>query len=258
MKHEPHDAADDLATLLKRKKLLGLRETEIKRGLGLTSEEATDKAQALEAEGRAIILSFSPLFLLSKESLEFLQAKLLKLLEKHHAHHPQDLGIKLKRFEEKFEVPKKILTLALKGLIREGKVRESEDIYSLAGFEALLTKDEESLLAELEQISLRGELDSRAIKDAQSRANVLPHRIEKLLSILVEKKRIVQGKDDFYVHSGWLDDLVARLRARKNRELSVAEFKEMTGLTRKYAIPLLELLDEMGVTRRQGSTREIL
>jgi hypothetical protein len=40
--------------------------------------------------------------------------------------------------------------------------------------------------------------------------------------------------------------------------LTVGEFKDLTGLSRKFAIPLLELLDEMGVTRRRGATREIL
>jgi hypothetical protein len=40
--------------------------------------------------------------------------------------------------------------------------------------------------------------------------------------------------------------------------MTVSEFKSMTGLSRKYAIPLLELLDQMGITRRKGPGREIL
>jgi len=51
---------------------------------------------------------------------------------------------------------------------------------------------------------------------------------------------------------------VAKLRASGRRELTVADFKALTGLSRKYAIPLLELLDEMGVTRRKGAVRDIL
>ncbi|MCJ7611835.1 MAG: SelB C-terminal domain-containing protein [Candidatus Aminicenantes bacterium] len=258
MNHATKSAADEMATLLKGKKLLGLSESEIKRSLRLTAEEAAEQAQALEAEGRAVILTFSPLFLLSKESLEFLQAKVLKYLEQHHSHHPEDMGVKLERLQDRFDVPKKAMILALKGLSREGKTRESGDVYSLAAFEAFLSPAEEDQLAELERISLRGELDARAIKDVQLRLHVSPKRMAKLLSILVERKRVVQGKNDFYVHSEWLDGLVAKLRARADAELSVAEFKQLAGLTRKYAIPLLELLDEMGVTRRKGSVRVIL
>ncbi|NTU51038.1 MAG: hypothetical protein HGA94_01180, partial [Candidatus Aminicenantes bacterium] len=55
-----------------------------------------------------------------------------------------------------------------------------------------------------------------------------------------------------------LDELVLKIRGSKKRELTVADFKAMTGLSRKYSIPLLELLDSMGVTRRKGSVRDIL
>jgi selenocysteine-specific elongation factor len=51
---------------------------------------------------------------------------------------------------------------------------------------------------------------------------------------------------------------VTQLRALGKSEISIAEFKNLTGLTRKYAIPLLELLDQRGITRRKGSIREIL
>ena len=258
MTHGTKSAADELGKLLKGKKLLGLREGEIKRTLRLTAEEAETAAQALEAAGRGVILNFSPLFLLSKDSLEFLQAKILKFLEQHHAHHPEDLGVKFEKIQDRFDAPKKAVTLALKGLARDGKVRESGDVYSLAAFVATISPAEEELLAELESVAQRGELDAGAIKALQSSRRVSPKRMEKLLSILIERKRVVQGKDDFYVHSEWLEGLAVRLRARPETELSVAEFKQMTGLSRKYAIPLLELLDEMGVTRRKGSSRVVL
>ncbi|MBS1226486.1 MAG: Elongation factor SelB, winged helix, partial [Candidatus Aminicenantes bacterium] len=59
-------------------------------------------------------------------------------------------------------------------------------------------------------------------------------------------------------HSKWLDEIVRKIRGSGRRELTVADFKAMTGLSRKYSIPLLELLDSMGVTRRKGSVRDIL
>jgi selenocysteine-specific elongation factor len=251
-------APDKLMSLLKSKNLQGLREGELKRVFKLSAEEAAVRAQALESEGRAVILNFTPLHLLSKESLLFLEGKILKYIEQYNAKHPDELGVSRTRLEKRFDVPKKVMTLALKGLVREGRVREAGEVFSVTSFEPLLTVAEEELLAELERISVRGELDAKAIKDIEAGQNISPSRMDKLLALLVESKRVVQGKDGFYVNSLWLDDLVARLRARESKELSVADFKQMTGLSRKYAIPLLELLDEMGVTRRTGSSREIL
>jgi selenocysteine-specific elongation factor len=79
-----------------------------------------------------------------------------------------------------------------------------------------------------------------------------------MLSLLTERKKIVLSKDGFILHSRWLDEVIQQVRNSGKEELTVSEFKEMTGLTRKFAIPLLELLDQMGVTRRRGSTHEIL
>jgi len=249
---------DKLAVLLLQKKLDGLREGEIKRTLKLTPEEVTERSQALEAAGEAVILTFDPLFMLSRESLDYLQGKLLKYIEQYHGHHPNELGMDLERLHKRFDLPKKILALAMRFLVHEGKAQESGGVYSLAQFEASLTPDEEKLLAEFERMSLQGELSAATMKRVERQFHLTPKKAEKLLTVLVERKRVIQSGEGYYVHSGWLEDLVLKIRARPSKELSVADFKLLTGLSRKYAIPVLELLDEMGVTRRQGSTREIL
>jgi selenocysteine-specific elongation factor len=258
MKKATNTPPDKMAVLLRQKKLDGLREGEIKRTFKLTTEEAAERAQALEGAGEAVILSFDPLFMLSRESLDFLQGKLVKYLEQYHGHHPNELGMDLERLHKRFDLPKKVLTLALRFLVHEGKVQESGGVYSLADFEASLTPAEEGLLAEFEKMSLQGELSASTMKRVERQFHLTPKKAEKLLSVLVERKRVIQSGEGYYVHSGWLDDLVLKIRARPSKELSVADFKELTGLSRKYAIPVLELLDEMGVTRRAGSTREIL
>ncbi len=258
MRKRTEEPPDKLFKLLKAKDLEGLHEGELKRSLKLTAEEAAERAQALEAEGKAVILSFAPLFVLSKESLQFLEGKIMKYVEQYHAKHPDELGVARAKLEKRFDVPKKVMTLALKGLLREAKLRESGQAYQSIDFKPLLNATEKGWLAELEQISARGELDADAIKSVQSKHRVSPSRMEKLLAFLVENKSVVQGRDSFYVNSVWLDELVAKLKVRESREFTVAEFKEITGLSRKYSIPLLELLDEMGVTRRKGNSREIL
>ncbi|MBS1832045.1 MAG: SelB C-terminal domain-containing protein, partial [Acidobacteria bacterium] len=50
----------------------------------------------------------------------------------------------------------------------------------------------------------------------------------------------------------------ARLASRKGQKFSVPEFKDWTGVSRKYAIPLLELLDRERITRREGDGRVVL
>ena len=59
-------------------------------------------------------------------------------------------------------------------------------------------------------------------------------------------------------HSAALDELKGMMAGRKGQRFGVAEFKDWTGVSRKYAIPLLEYLDCERVTRRDGEQRQIL
>ncbi|HET7100760.1 MAG TPA: SelB C-terminal domain-containing protein, partial [Terriglobia bacterium] len=85
-------------------------------------------------------------------------------------------------------------------------------------------------------------------------------RAAKILQLLLKEKVLVKVSEDLIFHSAALDglrQLLARQKVRSNR-INVGVFKELTGLTRKYAIPLLEYLDRERVTRRQGDERIIL
>ena len=105
---------------------------------------------------------------------------------------------------------------------------------------------------------LKGEFGQATLDEVRKKLHLTPAKLRSLVSVLAERKKIVEGRDGFILHSRWLDDVVTKIRATGRRELTVADFKALTGLTRKYAIPLLELLDEMGVTRRKGAVRVIL
>jgi selenocysteine-specific elongation factor len=65
-----------------------------------------------------------------------------------------------------------------------------------------------------------------------------------------------------YFHRAALDDLTSRVRdygaKQKDRAIDVAAFKDLAGISRKYAIPLLEYLDRQRVTRREGDRRIVL
>jgi selenocysteine-specific elongation factor len=105
---------------------------------------------------------------------------------------------------------------------------------------------------------LSGELGTVTFEDLRATFKLTPAKLQALLEVLAERKKIVEGIDGFILHARWLDDIIRKVRASGKRELTVADFKAMTGLSRKYSIPLLELLDSMGVTRRKGSVRDIL
>jgi selenocysteine-specific elongation factor len=71
---------------------------------------------------------------------------------------------------------------------------------------------------------------------------------------------LTKVSDELVFHRTALDDLRKRVAAHKAKSatIDVATFKELIGVSRKYAIPLLEYLDRERVTKRVGDTRQIL
>ncbi len=92
-------------------------------------------------------------------------------------------------------------------------------------------------------------------------AEVVRHRqkvVEGLIGYLVKKGALVRLPGGWIIARDAVDDVVSRLRASGKDGIEIAEFKEMFGLSRKLAIPLLEHLDGEKVTRRIGDRRQIL
>jgi selenocysteine-specific elongation factor len=250
--------ADILLGLVTDKALAGVHEKDILVHLPVNLEGAQALAQKLESEGKLRILSFSPLHVVSRAATDFLGDKVLAVVGDFNAKHPKDAGIPLARLENRFKAPDKVLLLTLKTLVHEGRLRSYGDAFALPGFVRALPPREEKVLAELEALWLSGGLRAISIRDVRDARHLTPQKLQTLLGILIERKKIVESKEGFYVHQSWLDDVLAKIRATGRRELTVADFKALTGLSRKFAIPLLEMLDEMGITRRRGSSREIL
>lgn len=247
-----------LEALCRKRAARGLRERDILEFAPLGPSRLVRLSQKLEEQGKVKILTFSPLFLISRESFDFLLDKIFRYLEEHHDKHPARKGVPLDRLKKRFGLSEKVLALAVKSLERAGKVRQAGQKLVLPSSEVTLSAEEEKILGQLEEMCFQGEFQSLSLDDIRARFRLSPERLEKLLALLIERRKVFQGPEGLYVHARWLDEIISRVRSLGKKELTVAEFKAMTGLSRKYAIPLLELLDQMAVTRRKGPSREIL
>ena len=87
--------------------------------------------------------------------------------------------------------------------------------------------------------------------------DVDPNHTKDVLMLLVEEGQIVKTKDDLYFHADAITELQNRLVdfLKSNEEITTPQFKEMTGISRKYAIPLIGDFDPNKVTLRVGDSR---
>jgi selenocysteine-specific elongation factor len=236
----------------------GLRAEDVMEFSRLGRARVEELARELEAEGKVRILSFSPLSLVLQDSLDFLRRRVAAYLAQYQKKHPTQQGVPFEKIEKRFGIAPNILHLAVRSLVKEGRVSLEGGLAALVNFRVPLSPADEKILADMESLFLQGEFGQVSLDDIRREFRLSPVKLQRLLAVLMERKKIVEGRDGFILHSRWLDEVVEKIRASGRKELTVAEFKAMTGLTRKYAIPLLELLDEMGVTHRMGAVRVIL
>jgi selenocysteine-specific elongation factor len=139
-----------------------------------------------------------------------------------------------------------------KELVSEGEVVRARS------HKLVLKEDEEQARAKIEQAFEAAGLSVPALPEVLARSGVETARARSLLQILLREKRLVRINDDLVFHHTAVDQLRGLLSARRGERFAVPAFKEWTGVSRKYAIPLLEFLDREHVTRREGDERVVL
>jgi selenocysteine-specific elongation factor len=122
----------------------------------------------------------------------------------------------------------------------------------------VLREDEEQARAKIEGAFEAAGLTVPALADVLARSGVEAARARSLLQILFREKRLIRINDELVFHHTAMDHLRGLLADRRGQRFAVPIFKEWTGISRKYAIPLLEYLDRERITRRDGDERVVL
>jgi selenocysteine-specific elongation factor len=142
-------------------------------------------------------------------------------------------------------------------LARGGPILEGSRV-RMPGHHVALKDDEEQARAAIERAFEQGGLATPALAGVLAQSGVEAARARSLLALLLREKKLVRIGEDLVFHQAAIQTLRAMLAARKPARFTVGDFKTWTGVSRKYAIPLLEYLDRERITRRDGDARVIL
>jgi selenocysteine-specific elongation factor len=220
-------------------------------------------AQRLVERHRLLILGRPPSVLVHHTRFDTLAQHVTIQLAKFHAANPLVPGIakeELRGLAGGPALSPMLFNALLQRLTAEKKVEIRGETVRLLGCEVQLSREES---AAREQIVRAFERAGLAVPSARGVVAGLPLdrlRAEKIFQLLLKEGELVKLADDLVFHRTALvrlRELVLQYKSRSHR-LNVAAFKEITGLTRKYAIPLLEYLDREHITRREGDERIIL
>ena len=243
--------------------LLGLGSEEIVARTAWIDAQIRDAVKRVSGAGRVKLVSAEPLVLVSGKSFEEARKKVLEKVDRFQKENPLLQGIAREDLRASLgrRVRAETFRAALEELVAEKKLEAPGDIVKKAGSEITLQPEEAKAKDQIEAAFAAAGLAVPSVKEVLAKLVVESKRAEKLLQILLREKSLVRVSPELIFHRQALGNLKDRLsgyKRTKGERISVPVFKELAGITRKYAIPLLEYLDRERVTRRAGDERVIL
>jgi selenocysteine-specific elongation factor len=237
----------------------GLSLDAIGRRAGLTRGQAAAVASALVADGRAVQIGSS---LFSTPLVRALEERLLASVEEHHRAAPMSEGLPREEARERVfgRAATELFDEVLVRLTNAGKL-VARDRLSLPGRGPSLSAEEEQAGAALDRAFLEAGLTPPDLASVAA-AHAIPAALADRMSRHLQRQKRLVKLETVLFHADALAqlkrDVLAGKQSGNAARVDVAAFKERYGISRKYAIPLLEWLDRERVTRRVGDTRVIL
>ncbi len=250
-----------LTTRVTRRGKRGLTLTEAVAETGWRREETAKFAAALEGEG--LLVRFQDR-LFAEFEFGLARQSLLDAVSGFHKSDPLKAGKPKGELQDEvsraLEMAPELFEAALAQLVKDKKLEIAGDLVRLAGHGVVMKDEEAESKKKIEEAFASAGLKVPALHEVIAGLKVDKVRAQKIVTLLLRDKILVKISEELVFHRVALEELrrlVAGQKA-KSSKMDVAKFKELTGVSRKYAIPLLEYLDRERVTKRVGDAREIL
>jgi len=256
-------AREEILRAMADRNLLGLSAEEIITRTGWLENEVQAAAKSLAEKKGIRVVSNAPLILIGESWFSEMANRLLGRVERFHRENPLLPGISREELKAILgrRVRPETFSAALEMLVRENKLAVQGEFVKKAGTEITLNPAEMRARDQIIEAFAKAGLAVPSVKEVWAQLKIDTVRAEKLLQILLREKVLIRVSAELIYHREALDSLAALLaqyKKSKGDKIGVPAFKELTGVTRKYAIPLLEHLDRQRVTRRAGDERVIL
>ena len=192
------------------------------------------------------------------DSAARLRALAVQALEAFHRANPLKPGMSREELRGRAgAVDERVFAFLLTALDAEGAVKTDRDKVRLASHEVRLSPDQQRVLDRLEEDFLRADAAPPSAEEALGRAGLGGDEEHELFQVLVQAGKLVRVKDSLYFHARALETIQTRVVAllQDRKEIGPGDIKDLLGISRKYAIPLLEFFDQRRVTTRVGERR---
>ena len=240
----------------------GLTLEEIQVRTGWLENEIREVAKALAARKEIRILVEQPFLIASSGALENCSERIRNAIDEFHAANPLLPGIPKQELRGRAGNRRpELFEAALGELTKSGALSLPGGLVQRAGRTIALLPEETRAKELIAKEFERAGLAVPSVSAVLEKLPVESARAQKILQLLIREGALVKVAEDFVFHRtavARVKELIAKYRKERGDRITVVTFKDVAGISRKYAIPLLEFLDREHVTRRVGDERVIL
>jgi selenocysteine-specific elongation factor len=217
--------------------------------------------QSLMSDKTVILTDKEQRGFIHRKYIEDLQQIALQNLKKYHSANPLKTGMPKEELKSKFPsaVDGKLFNLLLTQIVKEGHIAQEDKFVRLASHKISLAGDQADVRKKILAIYRDGGLQPPYFREVVRSLKLEPEQAKAVLLLLIDEGMIVRTKDDLFFDAAAIAELKQRLVdfLDSHGEINTPQFKEMTGASRKYVIPLLEYFDSRNVTLRVGDARKL-
>jgi selenocysteine-specific elongation factor len=183
--------------------------------------------------------------------------KILEQVGEFHKQSPESPGFLSEEMRQTMSIDKAVFDAIVARLKSDGRIVEKCQRLALPTHRSTFRDEDSRLLEGVEALFRDQAFRPPSAAEVSEQTGIEPNKVEKLLGMLRDHERLVQVEEGMHFHC----DAVARAKEllaehfHKNGKLESVDFKYLLNTTRKFALPMLDYLDKIGLTRRVGNTR---
>ncbi len=237
----------------------GLAASQMQARLGLEPPRQQVLIEELRATGKIAVFAKDPVEITAPQVIQQLEQLILKELADFHKKNPLKIGMLREELRARmpYDANARLFSFVMEKLLNAGSIILSKEHLSLAGSRPTLQDSQKDLQKKILTCYEKAGLMPLTLKELIEQLHVVEKEAVNLLGLLVRDGLLTKVSEELYFDSRAITrltgDVVAYLD--KNNEITTQGFKDLTGLSRKFMIPLFEYLDKAKVTVRVGDKR---
>jgi len=253
------DRAEKILTIIRRSGLEGIDLPHLVIRTGIHRSQLTKILDGMVSRRQVVQVEHEPLRVVSASIYETLQSALIRELETYHKKDALKGGLAKEELRSTMGsyITTKLFNMALKDLEKIGKIVIDKENIRMSTHRVDLKGDMEDLRSGMVSLYKDGGLAPPTIKEVSEQFSAQKSQAAKILNVMLREGVLVKISEDIYYHREIIDNLREEYKRMliKEGKATPASFKELTGLSRKYIIPLMEYFDMTKLTIRAGEHR---